>query len=214
MLRAIVLVLCLASAGAIAAYSYYTRNDAGEPVYTVPSPSVVPPAPQPATRRPIAPDDQAALARELQRELKRVGCYTGEVSGVWTAASRVAMKAFVEHVNAALPVEKPDPVLLSLVQGHRDRACAVPGSTAATDKASDGKAGAVLGAAAAGAAGAAAGMALTGPGGGGRQDAKVGPPEAGAVTPAPSDEKSAKRPRRATKRPPKLLSDLLKLFGK
>jgi hypothetical protein len=33
------------------------------------------------------------------------------------------MKAFTEHVNARLPVDKPDPVLLALLQSHQGRAC-------------------------------------------------------------------------------------------
>jgi hypothetical protein len=38
----------------------------------------------------------------------------------------MAMKTFNEHVNATLPVDNPDPVLLSLVQGRRERACSAP----------------------------------------------------------------------------------------
>jgi peptidoglycan hydrolase-like protein with peptidoglycan-binding domain len=127
MMRAIVLVLCLAAAGAIAAYTQFSEGDSGEPVYTVraraPDPASKPGAPTAA--RPIDPDDRGALARALQRELKRVGCYSGEVTGVWTTSSRMAMKTFIERVNATLPIDYPDPVLLSLVQGHHDRACGV-----------------------------------------------------------------------------------------
>jgi hypothetical protein len=88
----------------------------------------------PVASRPIDPEDRAALARALQRELKRVGCYGGDVTGVWTTPSRTAMQAFIERVNASLPIDNPDPVLLSLVQGHRERACGAPcpaGQTAA-----------------------------------------------------------------------------------
>jgi hypothetical protein len=130
MMRAVVVVACLASAGIIAVYTRYFGGDAGEPVYTVPARA---PDPSPHTTasaaasrpidRPIDPTDRAALARALQRELKRVGCYNGEVSGVWTTSSRMAMRTFNERVNATLPVDTPDPVLLSLVQGHRERAC-------------------------------------------------------------------------------------------
>jgi hypothetical protein len=69
--------------------------------------------------------DRAALVRELQKELTRVGCYDGAISGVWSTASRQAMRAFTERVNARLPTTKPDLVLLSLVQGHRKKACGV-----------------------------------------------------------------------------------------
>jgi len=135
MMRAIVVIVCLASAGLIAVYTHYSR-DSGE-VYTVPAraaePAPAAPAPAVATT-PIDPADRAALARALQRELKRVGCYSGEITGVWTTSSRMAMKTFNERVNASLPVDNPDPVLLSLVQGQRDRACSqgcLPGQTAA-----------------------------------------------------------------------------------
>jgi hypothetical protein len=72
------------------------------------------------------PHDRASLVRELQRGLKRVGCYEGEVSGVWTQQSRSAMRAFTGRINAALPVDEPDGVLLALVQGHKDKACGMP----------------------------------------------------------------------------------------
>lgn len=138
--RVIVLMLCLASAGGIAGYTHYTR-DTGEPtaVYTVPQRT-----PEPVTRPPAAtapktidlpPGDRAALARALQRELQRVGCYGGEITGVWTTSSRMAMKAFTDRVNATLPIDTPDQVLLSLVQGHQDRACATacPAGQSATE---------------------------------------------------------------------------------
>jgi hypothetical protein len=72
----------------------------------------------------VNPGDRASLTRQLQRELKRVGCYSGEISGVWTTSSRMAMKSFTDSVNASLPIDNPDPVLLSLVQGHQSNACA------------------------------------------------------------------------------------------
>jgi hypothetical protein len=72
------------------------------------------------------PHDRASLVRELQRGLKRVGCYEAEVSGVWTQQSRSAMRAFTGRINAALPVDEPDGVLLALVRGHKDKACGMP----------------------------------------------------------------------------------------
>ena len=36
---------------------------------------------------------------------------------------RAAMKAFIERMNASLPVEEPDPVLYAMVQGERDQVC-------------------------------------------------------------------------------------------
>ncbi len=65
------------------------------------------------------------LTRNLQKELKRVGCYEGEINGSWSPASRRAMKAFTDRVNATLPIEEPDYILLTLVQGHSAEACGV-----------------------------------------------------------------------------------------
>jgi hypothetical protein len=70
--------------------------------------------------------DRTHLARELQKELRRVGCYDGEINGGWTTSTKRAMKTFMERVNASLPVEEPDLVLLSLVQGQADKTCGRP----------------------------------------------------------------------------------------
>jgi hypothetical protein len=78
----------------------------------------------PATQRAVAvPNDRASLARALQRELQRVGCYDGEISGNWSTSTRMAMKAFTDRVNASLPTDAPDYILLSLVQRHEGKAC-------------------------------------------------------------------------------------------
>ena len=100
------------------------RSDPTADAVVVTLPQRTGPAPQPAVRPPVGPmSDPAALARSLQRELKRVGCYDGDISGVWSAPSRAAMKAFTNSVNAALPVDQPDQVLLALVQAHKGQAC-------------------------------------------------------------------------------------------
>jgi hypothetical protein len=112
----------------------------------VPLPHLVPPVPVPAKRPRTAvaavdvdeaphrvpvgdskiatePLDPAALTREIQRHLKRVGCYRGDVTGVWSPSVRQAMRAFTERANATLPVDGPDPVLLAMVQSHAPGAC-------------------------------------------------------------------------------------------
>ena len=85
------------------------------------------PAP-PAAKQKVArmPRDRASMARDLQLELRRVGCYGGELNGVWTPATRKAMKAFTDRVNATLPIEEPDDILLTLVQAHQGEACGRP----------------------------------------------------------------------------------------
>lgn len=63
------------------------------------------------------------LTRAIQAELRRVGCYTGDVDGDWGPATRRAMQAFNDRVNASLPIAQPDYILLTLLQGHAARAC-------------------------------------------------------------------------------------------
>jgi hypothetical protein len=82
--------------------------------------------------------DRPALAREIQRELRRIGCYRGDVNGAWTASARQAMKALIERINASLPTDQPDPVLLAMVQGQAPGACSAA-CPAGQGKAADGR---------------------------------------------------------------------------
>jgi hypothetical protein len=91
-----------------------------------------PAAPQGAVPR---ASDRAGLARELHKELKRVGCYEGDITGAWTSTSRQAMRRFTDSVNAKLPFEEPDVVLLRLVQSQAQRVCACPAGAAEAAKA-------------------------------------------------------------------------------
>jgi hypothetical protein len=72
------------------------------------------------------PSDRTSLARALQQELKRVGCYDGKLNGVWSVLTRKAMKAFNDRINAALPIGEPDQILLTLVQSQQERVCSAP----------------------------------------------------------------------------------------
>jgi hypothetical protein len=133
--KAIALIPILAWTG-VASYAGSARVDADAvgsrfayaDVVTVtprlPEPvAVAPAARQQAVTPRINPADSVALSRALQGELKRVGCYDGQITSVWTPAARKAMRTFTERANAQLPVDKPDVVLLSLVQSHREVVC-------------------------------------------------------------------------------------------
>ena len=76
-----------------------------------------------SSSKPGDSETRSQLARDLQRELKRVGCYGGEITGSWTPSTKRAMSAFMDRVNASLPVEEPDYILLTLVQGQIAAAC-------------------------------------------------------------------------------------------
>jgi hypothetical protein len=79
----------------------------------------------PKAAAPLDGRSRAALAREIQAELKRVGCYGGAIDGSWGMASKRAMVAFIERVNASLPLGEPDDILLLLVKSHAPGTCGV-----------------------------------------------------------------------------------------
>ena len=67
-----------------------------------------------------------ALVRDLQRELRRLGCYWGEIDGSWGPGTRRAMSTLMGRVNATLPVNEPDYILLALARSQTDQACRKP----------------------------------------------------------------------------------------
>ena len=79
----------------------------------------------PKTAAPLDSRSRAALAREIQAELKRVGCYGGAIDGSWGTASKRAMVAFIERANASLPLNEPDDILLLLVKSHAPGTCGI-----------------------------------------------------------------------------------------
>ena len=71
----------------------------------------------------VIPREQHVLARELQRELKRVGCYKGPLNGTWTPPTRRAMAKLIERVNARLPTAEPDAALYALTRAQSLDVC-------------------------------------------------------------------------------------------
>lgn len=82
-----------------------------------------PPGNRLTTTVPTDEPSRYELVRSLQRELRRVGCYWGEIDGSWGGGSKRAMGAFAERVNSALPIEQPDYIMLSLLQSHAGQTC-------------------------------------------------------------------------------------------
>jgi len=64
-----------------------------------------------------------ALTRDIQTELKRVGCYLGEIDGVWGSGSKRAILVFMDRVNASLPAQDPDVFMLSLLRAQDAFVC-------------------------------------------------------------------------------------------
>lgn len=69
---------------------------------------------------------EVALARKIQAGLRSAGCYWGDVDGDWGPASRRAMAQYMKAVNASLPLDRPDEILLRLVQRTAVEGCSPP----------------------------------------------------------------------------------------
>jgi hypothetical protein len=75
--------------------------------------------------RPV-PTDRVALTRETQQELKRIGCYSGPISGAINVATREALRVF--RLNAKLQAEPASvsPEQLLDLRGRPEEVCEPP----------------------------------------------------------------------------------------
>ena len=64
-----------------------------------------------------------ALARDLQGQLKRLGCLGGEVDGVWGEGSKKALKDFARHAKLSIASDEPTPAVLDVATAMQERAC-------------------------------------------------------------------------------------------
>jgi hypothetical protein len=73
---------------------------------------------------PAPTQDSNSRIREMQKALARAQCYKGPINGVWSDASKDAMRGFLQAVNSALPVDAPDDALIALVESNDAAKCA------------------------------------------------------------------------------------------
>ncbi len=88
--------------------------------FAPPKPIVVAPPPPPAAKR---EEEQAALARQLNRELRRVGCDPLATGGTWTETSQSALQRFAEVMKLALHTDEPTRAALDAVASHKFIVC-------------------------------------------------------------------------------------------
>jgi len=83
------------------------------------------PAALDSAKAPAPEPDPGKLARDLQSELKRVGCHPGAIDAQWGKSSRQALQKFAEHTTLALPLEEPTTAALDAVSAQKGRICPV-----------------------------------------------------------------------------------------
>jgi hypothetical protein len=79
----------------------------------------------------LADNARRTMTRDLQGELRRLGCYSGPVDGRWSGDVVASLRVFTGAVNAALPVDNPDYALLALARSHQPGVCDPTASPAA-----------------------------------------------------------------------------------
>ena len=74
------------------------------------------------------PHEEPDVSRELQKELQRVGCYSGPIDGQWGPKSEAALRSFLRIIGDANTAPRPEPGTLAAVAARKDRACPVTAS--------------------------------------------------------------------------------------
>jgi len=97
---------------------------------TTPTAAAAPAQPQPKTQVAALPTDAsrtainpADLARSVQTELKRVGCYSGAVDGDWNTGSRRALDQFNKYAPAKLDTKLASSDALEALHAKTTRVC-------------------------------------------------------------------------------------------
>jgi len=88
-----------------------------------PVPAVNPNSARPSDSFATLPPDESVLVRNIQRRLQAAHCYGGAANGAWSAGTRRGMAEFTHRANARLPVDRPAPELLSLIEQNADIVC-------------------------------------------------------------------------------------------
>ena len=73
----------------------------------------------------LVPSDPAKLIRDLQTELKRIGCLDGAADGDWGNQSKRALKDFAHHAKLSIPNDEPTEDALRAAGAMKTRVCPV-----------------------------------------------------------------------------------------
>src|SRR5207237_7364378 len=97
-------------------------NEPIPPAGTTAAPANVKMAALPADASPTAMNP-ADLARSVQTELKRVGCYSGAVDGDWNTGSRRSLDQFNKYAPAKLDTKLASNDALDALRAKTARVC-------------------------------------------------------------------------------------------
>jgi Caspase domain len=63
------------------------------------------------------------LAKEMQRELERVGCDPGNIDGKWGEKGKAALGRFIKYTKVSVTADTPSPEALDIIAAQRVRIC-------------------------------------------------------------------------------------------
>ena len=106
-----------------------TPKEGEGPSTAAPTPDAAPPGPSPVTFKP----EEVVIA--VQTELKRVGCYPGEIDGAWGGQSREALAAFGHAAKVDVAESAPTPEILAIIKGKSETVCVADAAPAAEHEA-------------------------------------------------------------------------------
>ena len=78
--------------------------------------------------------DPAILVTDIQKQLKRIGCYNSSVDGKWGDGSRAALEKFASATNTELDAEEPTEEALAALDASKPGACAQAASSGSDRK--------------------------------------------------------------------------------
>src|SRR6185312_4129532 len=103
------------------------RIDALKPVVASIAPiAPAPPAALPPAAPPVPEPDAKEIARNLQTELKRVGCYNGAIDGLWGPLAQNAVEHFNQHTGKHLDAETASLDATASIKESSGRVCPLP----------------------------------------------------------------------------------------
>jgi hypothetical protein len=70
--------------------------------------------------------DQQAVARSIQNDLARIGCYRLSVDGVWGPGSRRSLEQYFREKGEAPPSLEPTTELMAMLQDESGTVCEPP----------------------------------------------------------------------------------------
>jgi uncharacterized caspase-like protein len=82
-----------------------------------------------SAQRSVGPDEPDQMTERVQKELKRVGCYSGEVDGKWGEGTRDALQSFADESNLVLSTSEPTEVALNILGASKEGVCSSKSGT-------------------------------------------------------------------------------------